>query len=114
MGESSREEIKNLVRYSLVYLVVFEGLYQFGPDGLHRVLDHGFVDLEAVGHAAVAEVHGLADVGLLDPVPEVHGVGLVLSLGEVVQTAVVQALQDEVQLVVGRHPRVKPSLMMDL
>ncbi len=54
------------------------------------------------------------DMRLLQVVPEVHGVRLVLAARHVVEGAVVERLQDEVELVVRRHPRVEPLLLPNL
>ena len=43
--------------------------------------------------------------------PKVHGVRVELSFGEVVEGAVVQRLEDEVELVVRGHPGLEPELV---
>ncbi len=51
---------------------------------------------------------------VLPPSPEVHGVRVELPIGEVVERAVVERLEDEVELVVRGHPGLEPELVADL
>ncbi len=40
--------------------------------------------------------------------PKIHGARVELALGEVVERAVIQTFQDEMQLLIGRQPGTEP------
>ena len=54
---------------SATNFVIFHRLDELRSDRLHSVLDHGLVDFESVGHAAIAQVHRVPNAWLLHVVP---------------------------------------------